>query len=158
MPLHSTSELPYPFDPSDNAQVSRGHAFHLMLDHAYCLCTHQVDSFLAELSKDELFGRNLRCQVNSGTQDATTAGHFPLTGSLVPESDEPLIEFTHSMQMEPRWYTRNYLLEISKYLGYRPPEVVMHTLHNTTQLGTTAYVTFPMRRHFKPRNPQLNVP
>ena len=62
VPFHPTSDLPYPFDPSDNEQVSRGHAFHLMLDHTHCLCTHQVDLFLAELSEDELFGRNLRCR------------------------------------------------------------------------------------------------
>ena len=34
----------------------------------------------------------------------------------------------------------------------------MHTLCNTMQLGTTAYVTCPIQCHFKPRNPQLNVP
>ena len=47
------------------------------------------------------------------------------------------------------------LQETSKFLGYRPVEVIQKTLEATTQLAKT-YLRFPMRRHVQSRFPQLN--
>jgi hypothetical protein len=149
-------EPPYAYDPSDATIPLKGNAFHLTFDFRIFLREHEVDAFLETLTDDELFGRTLRCNAALATPDPFNAGGVPHLGGVVPESDEPVM-VTHSSHVEPQRYTKAFLQEATKYLGYRPLEVVMHTLNNTTQLGTTSYLTFPMRRHFKPRNPQLNV-
>jgi hypothetical protein len=93
-----------------------------------------------------LVGPFSHAELPVGTSSVPPSPHL---GGILPESTEPIL-VTHSPQVEPQRYTRSYLQEISKYLGYRPPEVVLHTLNNTTQLGTTSFITFPMRRHLKP--------
>ena len=45
---------------------------------------------------------------------------------------------------------------LRKYLAWRPLEIVKKTLEHTTQLATSN-IRYPMRRHFKSRNPFANV-
>ena len=45
---------------------------------------------------------------------------------------------------------------LQRYLAWRPLEIVKKTLEHTTQLATSS-IRYPMRRHFKSRNPFANV-
>ena len=45
---------------------------------------------------------------------------------------------------------------LQKYFAWRPVEVIRKTLEHTTQLATSN-IRYPMRRHFKSRNPFANV-
>ena len=45
---------------------------------------------------------------------------------------------------------------LQKYLAWRPVDIIKKTLEHTTQLATSN-LRYPMRRHFKSRNPFANV-
>jgi hypothetical protein len=153
-PTTSIQEIPTTNYATVN-ESQLGRAFHLKLDYSVFVGEPIVDAMLNDMDDDELFGRHMRTVNASATQSFngafTTGGIAP---QVNPNSLDPITVVTQGQQVEPQQYTKQYLLEVSKYLGYRPTDVVLQTLNNTTQLGTTVVTTYPMKRHFKARYPQ----
>ena len=126
--FHSARQNPKPSD-----KLSR--AFHLRIDQTNFIRENEVDTFLSELSDKELFGYN---------EPFDSLSYH--TDPVIRQSQISYMLTTSNRQDAEK---------VQPYLGFRPLEVIRHTLEQTTQLATLA-TGLPMRRHIQSLFPFLN--
>jgi hypothetical protein len=168
----------YYFDASDKEKIVLGRAVHLNINYTQFLRESDVDELLTRQTDDDLYGRN---QEFDSYAYALQSAKTKLRDKLSPthDDDDDLDEFSDAMEdldefsdaldevptMPENWdqsaHYRAVQPKIDKLALERlrlclammlPLATVKQTLAHTTQMAK-AILTFPMRRHFRPRFP-----
>jgi hypothetical protein len=141
----------------------------LHFDGNYVLASSAYDTtaLVHDMSWDELVGRERYNPEYIGYPALDTfkaclsksAIDSPLAGLLFSKKDmeETYDSFSYAVRSWHRiFYEKIDPKKLRPFLGWRPLEVIKRTLECTTQLARMTIRT-PLRRHYKPRAPWLNV-
>ena len=144
LPVKRRSDVKlYYFDPYDEDKPTIGQAFHLNIDISHwssgsmndkneeTMDGYDVDTFLANLSDDELSGRNLPFDILGYIQTAKV----------------------HVIRAKHKELSETDLQWMTKWL-LRPLDVMRHTIGCTTR-RLKAYFAYPMKKHYQSRFPWL---